>query len=83
VETKSGLCLSITRFFGQQFEDQEEPLPEEASELIDSWRKMRRAGYALRRKLREDYSESLATEAKKLVDDFTVKISRLSKIEKV
>jgi DNA-binding PadR family transcriptional regulator len=71
------------RFFGQQFEDQEGPLPEEARELVDSWRKMRRAGYALRRKLREDYSESLVIEAKKLVDDFTEKISRLSKIEKI
>lgn len=71
------------RFFGQQFEDQEGPMPEEASELVDSWRKMRRAGYALRKRLRNDYSESLAIEAKKLVDDFTEKISRLSQTKRV
>ena len=70
------------RFFGQQFEDWEGPMPEEARELVDSWRKMRRAGHVLRRKIRENYSESLATEAKKLVDDFVEKISNLSEIEK-
>jgi DNA-binding PadR family transcriptional regulator len=72
-----------TRFFGQQFEDQEGPMPEEASELVDSWRKMRRAGYKLRKRLKDDYSESLATEAKKLVDDFTEKISRLSQTKSI
>jgi DNA-binding PadR family transcriptional regulator len=70
------------RFFGPQFNDWEGPMPEEARELVDSWQKMRRAGYALRRKLRDDYSESLVLEAKKLVDDFAEKISRLSETEK-
>ena len=70
------------RFFGQQFEEWEGPMPEEARELLDSWRKMRRAGHALRMKLRDDYSESLAAEAKKLVDDFVDKISSLSEAEK-
>jgi len=69
-------------FFGPQFEDWEGPMPEEARELIDSWRQMKRAGFALRRKLRDDYSESLATEAKKIVDDFVEKISRLSETER-
>ena len=71
------------RFFGQQFEEWDGPMPEEARELVDSWRKMRRAGRTLRRKLRDDYSESLAREAKKLVDDFVEKISHLSEAEKV
>jgi len=71
-----------TRFFGPHFEDWEEPMPEAARELMHSWRNMKRAGFALRRKLREDYSESLATEAKKMVDDFVEKISNLSEIEK-
>ena len=71
------------RFFGQQFEEWDSPMPEEARELLDSWRKMRRAGHALRKKLRDDYSESLAAEAKKLVDDFVEKISSLSEAEKV
>ena len=71
-----------TRFFGPHFEDWEEPMPEAARELMHSWRNMKRAGFALRRKLREDYSESLATEAKKMVDDFVEKISHLSEIEK-
>jgi len=66
------------RFFGQQFEDWEGPMPEEARDLVDSWRKMKRAGFVLRRKLRDDYSESLAKEAKKIVDDFVEKITRLS-----
>lgn len=70
------------RFFGRQFEDWEGPIPEEARDLLDSWRRMRRAGYALRRRLRDDYSESLAKESKRLVDDFTEKISRLSETEK-
>ena len=70
------------RFFGQQFEEWDSPMPEEARELLDSWRKMRRAGHALRKKLRDDYSESLAAEAKKLVDDFVEKISSLSEVEK-
>jgi len=71
------------RFFGQQFEEWIGPMPEEARELVDSWRRMRRAGHALRMRLRDDYSESLAVEAKKLVDDFVEKISRLSETEKV
>jgi DNA-binding PadR family transcriptional regulator len=71
------------RFFGQQFEEWDGPMPGEARELVDSWRKMRRAGHALRMKLRDDYSEALATEAKKLVDDFVEKISRLSEVERV
>ena len=71
------------RFFGPQFDDWDGPMPEEARELVDSWRRMRRAGYVLRRKLRDDYSETLATEAKKIVDDFVEKIIRLSETEKV
>jgi DNA-binding PadR family transcriptional regulator len=70
------------RFFGPQFNDWDGPMPEEARELVDSWRKMRRAGNVLRRKLRDEYSESLATEAKKLVDDFVDKISRLLEAKK-
>lgn len=72
-----------TRFFGQQFEEWEGPMPEAAREFVDSWRKMRQAGSELRRKLRDDYSETLVIEAKKLVDDFVEKISRLSETEKV
>jgi len=71
-----------SRFFGPQFEEWEGPMPEAARELVDSWRNMRRAGFALRRKLREDYSESLAREAKSIVDDFVEKISRLSEMER-
>ncbi|MFW9961217.1 MAG: PadR family transcriptional regulator [Candidatus Thorarchaeota archaeon] len=71
------------RFFGQQFEEGEGLLPEEAREFVDSWRKLRRAGFALRRKLRDNYSEALVIEAKKLVDDFVEKLSRLSETEKV
>lgn len=71
-----------SRFFGPQFEDWEGPMPEAARELIGSWRHMRRAGFALRRKLRDNYSDALATEAKKIVDDFVEKISRLSEIER-
>jgi DNA-binding PadR family transcriptional regulator len=70
-----------TRFFGQQFEDRDGPMPEEARQLVDSWRNMRRAGFAFRRKLRDDYSDTLAIEAKKLVDDFVEKLSRLSETE--
>jgi DNA-binding PadR family transcriptional regulator len=70
------------RFFGLQFEDRDGPMPEAAREFVDSWWKMRRAGFVLRRKLRDDYSESLVTEAKKLVDDFVEKISRLSETER-
>ena len=66
------------RLFGSQFEDWDEPLPEEARELVDSWGKMRRADRMLRRKLRENYSEALASEAKKLMDNFVEKISHLS-----
>ncbi len=70
-----------TRFFGPQFEDWDGPMPEEARDLVDSWRRMRRAGYAFRRKLREEYSDALAKEAKNIVDDFVEKISHLSEIE--
>jgi DNA-binding PadR family transcriptional regulator len=66
------------RFFGPQFDDWEGPMPQEARELIDSWRKMRKAGFILRRKLRDNYSDSLAREAKQIVDEFVEKISRLS-----
>ena len=69
-------------FFGQQFEEWNGPIPEEAREFVDSWRKMRRVGYALRRKLRDEYSDSLAREAKNIVDDFVEKISRLSEMER-
>jgi DNA-binding PadR family transcriptional regulator len=72
-----------TWFFGQQFNDWEGPIPEEARELVDSWRKMRRAGFVLRRTLRDNYSETLVTEAKQIVDDFVEKISRLSETGKV
>lgn len=70
------------RFFGPQFDDWEGPMPEEARELVESWHRMRRAGRALRMKLRDDYSEALVTEAKKLVDDFAENILRLSESEK-
>jgi DNA-binding PadR family transcriptional regulator len=66
------------RYFGAQFDDWDGPIPEEASELVDSWRKMRKADRILRRKLRENYSETLASEAKKIIDDFIEKISSLS-----
>lgn len=65
-------------FFGPQFESLGRPITEEDRELIDSWRKMRRANYALRRKIRDDYSESLVKEAKKIIDEFVGKISELS-----
>lgn len=70
------------RFFGQQFDEWEGPMSEEARELVDSWRKMRKAGFVLRRKLRDEYSDSLANEAKEIIDDFVDKISRLSESEK-
>lgn len=70
------------RFFGQQFEEWKGPMPEQARELVDSWRKMRRASHMLRRKLRDDYSDELALEAKKIVDDFVNKITKLSTIDK-
>jgi len=70
------------RLFGQQFEEWKGPMPEQARELVDSWRKMRRASYALRSKLRDDYSDQLAEEAKKIVDDFVDKITQLSEKEK-
>jgi DNA-binding PadR family transcriptional regulator len=69
-------------FFGQQFEEWDGPMPEEARELVDSWRQLRRAGFLLRRTLREEYSETLAAEAKKLVDDFVERISRLTETER-
>jgi DNA-binding PadR family transcriptional regulator len=66
------------RFFGPQFDEWDSPLPEDARELIESWYKMRRVSSVLRRKLRDNYSEALASEVKKLVDEFTEKISALS-----
>ena len=65
------------RFFGPQFEDWDGPLPDDARELVDSWRKMRRAGYALRKRLRDEYTDDLAREAKNIVDDFVERISRV------
>ncbi|MHA1950590.1 MAG: PadR family transcriptional regulator [Candidatus Thorarchaeota archaeon] len=74
-----------TRFFGPQFQwfDWPSPVPETATELVDSWHKMRKAGFALLKKLGDDYSESVATEAKKLVEEFTEKISSLSEAQEV
>lgn len=73
-----------TRFFGPQFQwfDWTTPVPERAQELVASWHELRRAGFALLKRLKDDYSEEIASEAKKLVDDFTEKISSLSKAEK-
>jgi DNA-binding PadR family transcriptional regulator len=67
-----------TRFFGPQFEEWDGPMPKEARELVESWRVMRRASSKLRREIKENYSESLAIEAKQLVDEFTDKISKLT-----
>ncbi|MFW9801632.1 MAG: PadR family transcriptional regulator [Candidatus Thorarchaeota archaeon] len=74
-----------TRFFGPQYQwfDWSGDVPEEAQELVASWQKMRKAGFALLKRLKDDYSENLATEAKKLVDEFTEKISGLSNAQKV
>ncbi|MFW9871187.1 MAG: hypothetical protein ACFFEL_16265, partial [Candidatus Thorarchaeota archaeon] len=65
-----------------QFDEWDGAIPEEARELAESWHKMRRASYTLRRKLRKEYSETLVSEAKKLVDEFTEKISRLAEFDK-
>ncbi|MFW9806187.1 MAG: PadR family transcriptional regulator [Candidatus Thorarchaeota archaeon] len=65
-------------FFGPQFESMDRPISEEDRELIDSWRKMRQANFTLRRKIRDDYSESLVKDAKKIIDEFVEKISKLS-----
>ena len=66
------------RFFGPQFDDWDGPMPEEARKLVDSWRNMRRAGRAFRRRIRDDYSDSLVREAQKLVDDFAKELYRLA-----
>ena len=65
-------------FFGPQFNGWEGSIPEDARELIESWRNMRRAMFALRRTLRDNYSESLVADTKEIVDDFVEKISHLS-----
>ena len=70
------------RFFGPQFDEWNGSMPENARELAESWHKMRRASYDLRRKLRKEYSETLVSEAKKLVDEFTEKISKLAEFDK-
>ena len=70
------------RFSGPQFDEWNGSVPEEAKELAESWHKMRKASHALRRKLRKEYSETLVSEAKKLVDEFTEKISKLAEFEK-
>ena len=57
-------------------------MPEKASELVYSWRDIRRAGFALRRRLRENCSDSIAREAKRIVDVFVEKIPRLSETER-
>ena len=44
---------------------------------------MRQAGFGLLKKLKDDYSENLAKDAKKLVDEFAEKISSLSNAQKV
>ncbi|MFW9844724.1 MAG: hypothetical protein ACFFEV_09115, partial [Candidatus Thorarchaeota archaeon] len=70
------------RFFGPQFDEWNGSVPAEAKELAESWHKMRKASYALRRKLRKEYSEALVSESKKLVDEFTEKISKLAELDK-
>ncbi|MFW9787565.1 MAG: PadR family transcriptional regulator [Candidatus Thorarchaeota archaeon] len=74
-----------TRFFGPQFQwfDWPSPVPEAASELVESWYQMRKSGFALLKNLSENYSESLVKEAKKLVEEFTEKISSLSGAQNV
>ncbi|MHA2041909.1 MAG: PadR family transcriptional regulator [Candidatus Thorarchaeota archaeon] len=76
---------SGTRFFGPQYQwfDWSGDVPDEASELVESWQKMRQAGFGLLKKLKDDYSENLAKDAKKLVDEFAEKISSLSNAQKV
>ncbi|NHI84103.1 MAG: hypothetical protein EAX81_07355 [Candidatus Thorarchaeota archaeon] len=71
-----------SRFFGPRSEDWEGPMPEEAHELLESWHRMRHAGHKLHQKIRENYSEALVKEAKKLVDDFVIAITRLTEDEK-
>jgi DNA-binding PadR family transcriptional regulator len=76
---------SGTRFFGPQYQwfDWSGDVPDEARELVESWQKMRQAGFALLKKLKDDYSDNLAKDAKKLVDEFAEKISSLSNAQKV
>ena len=71
------------RFFGPLSDSWDGRIPEEASELAESWHKMRRATHRFRRKLRKEYSDTLVAEAKKLVDEFTEKISKLTEVDKV
>ncbi|MFX1370188.1 MAG: PadR family transcriptional regulator [Promethearchaeota archaeon] len=70
------------RLFGPRFDDWEGPMPEEARELVGSWRKMRMAIHALRRRIRDDYSESLMKDAQKLIDDFAERLSKLAEAER-
>jgi DNA-binding PadR family transcriptional regulator len=74
-----------TRFVGPQFQwfDWPSPVPETAKELVESWHKMRKAGFVLLKKLSGEYSESLAKDAKNLVEEFTEKISSLSNAQEV
>jgi DNA-binding PadR family transcriptional regulator len=74
-----------TRFVGPQFRwfDWPSPVPDTAKELVGSWQQMRKAGFALLKKLSSDYSESVATEAKKLVEEFTEKLTSLSNAQEV
>ncbi|MFW9841939.1 MAG: PadR family transcriptional regulator [Candidatus Thorarchaeota archaeon] len=74
-----------TRFVGPNFQwfDWPTPVPEAANELVESWYKMRKAGFALLKNLSSEYSESVVAEAKKLVDEFTEKITSLSNAKQV
>ncbi|MFW9908112.1 MAG: PadR family transcriptional regulator [Candidatus Thorarchaeota archaeon] len=53
--------------------------PEEARELIKSVGALRRASFHLLKKMRREYSEEFAKEAKALVDEFVTKIDLLTK----
>jgi DNA-binding PadR family transcriptional regulator len=70
-----------TRFFGPQYQwfDWSGKIPDGARELVDSWQQMRKSGFELLQRLKEDYSEELAADAKKMVDEFAEKISSLAK----
>ena len=70
------------RFFGPQFDEWNGTMPDNARELAESWHKMRKVSFTLRRKLRKEYSDALVSEAKELVDDFTEKLSKLAESSK-
>ncbi|MGY5865701.1 MAG: PadR family transcriptional regulator [Candidatus Thorarchaeota archaeon] len=74
-----------TRFVGPHFRwfDWPSPVPDTAKELVGNWQQMRKTGFALLKKLSSNYSESVATEAKKLVEEFTEKLSSLSEAQEV